>query len=207
MNTTMKNFVTLMLCFLTLSLTAQDEYPFPYNPDVNSDGYIGINDLMELLSIYGEEFGSDQLFYSDTEAMLDLGIMYYGECVFQCSQLQGDWKVADIEGIGKFKDDLQNDIYWNDLTPNGGKLPVINKDTFSTGFTFGDNNEYYSCACLTRVQPAIEYTYCITAYGNDNNYIQTCIDQKLSDGWLPIGGMSIGSNSPALSQAFWRLAD
>ncbi len=203
----MRYLITLLFAALSLNAVGQVEYPFPYNPDVNSDGYIGINDLMELLSIYGEEFGSDQLFYSDTEAILDLGIMYYGECVFQCSQLQGDWKVADIEGIGQFRDDLQNNMYWNDLTPNGGKLPVISKDTFSAGFTFGDNNEYYSCACLTRVQPAIEYTYCITAYGNDNNYIQTCIDQKLSDGWLPVGGMSIGSNSPALTQAFWRLAE
>ena len=79
----MKNFFTLTLCFLTLSLTAQIKYPYSYNSDVNSDGHIQMNDLMELLSMTGEACGADQLFYSNTETVLDLGAMYYGECVFQ----------------------------------------------------------------------------------------------------------------------------
>ena len=197
----MKNFFTLTLCFLTLSLTAQVEYPFPYNPDVNSDGYIGINDLMELLSMYGEEFGSDQLFYSDTEAVLDLGAMYYGECVFQCSQLQGDWKVADIEGIGKFRDDLQNDLYWNDLTPNGGKLPVINIDAFSIGFTSNENNEYYNCACITRALPEIDYQCIWADWGDFVSQSQSLISQ----GYFPAGGQSnLFSN---FSQCFWKYVE
>ena len=57
----MRYLVALLFAALSLNTTGQIQYDFPYNPDVNSDGYIGINDLMELLSIYGEEFGSDQL--------------------------------------------------------------------------------------------------------------------------------------------------
>ena len=197
----MKNFFTLTLCFLTLSLTAQVEYPFPYNPDVNSDGYIGINDLMELLSMYGEEFGSDQLFYSDTEAVLDLGAMYYGECVFQCSQLQGDWKVADIEGIGKFRDDLQNDLYWNDLEPSGGELGWTRTADLFTGFTQTDNTLSYDCACLTRAFPEIDYQ-CIV--GNWGSFVEQS-QSLISQGYFPAGGSSNLSSN--FRQCFWKYVE
>jgi len=201
----MKHIFTISLCFLALSLSAQTdgwENPFPYNPDGNSDGYIGLNDLLDLLAIYGQEFGPDQLFYTETDAILDLGPMYYGECVFQCSQLQGDWKVADIEGIGKFRDDLTNGTYWNDLTPNGGELPVINANTLHTSFTWSDSQNY-SCACLTRAQPAIEYSLC---YYETYSGLLFCVEEKLSDGWNLLGGVSRGGNSGLIInlQAFWR---
>ena len=67
----MKFLVTLLLAALSLNAVGQVEYPFPYNPDVNSDGYIGINDLMELLSIYGEEFGSDHANFNDQFELFD----------------------------------------------------------------------------------------------------------------------------------------
>jgi len=51
----MKNFFTLTLCFLTLSITAQIDN-FPFNPDSNSDGFISVDDLMAMLSNFGEPF-------------------------------------------------------------------------------------------------------------------------------------------------------
>ena len=49
----MKNFFTLTLCFLTLSLTAQDDC---LGPDFNSDGVIGAADLIVFLTYYGNEW-------------------------------------------------------------------------------------------------------------------------------------------------------
>jgi hypothetical protein len=203
----MKYLITLLIATLSLNAFSQSdgwEYPFPYNPDGNSDGYIGLNDLLDLLAIYGQEFGPDQLFYTETDAILDLGPMYYGECVFQCSQLQGDWKVADIEGIGKFRDDLQNTSwYWIDLETNGAKLPIIRANDLYTGFTNSDHISNYNCACLTRAQPAIEYSLC---YYETYSGLLFCVEEKLSDGWNLLGGVSRGGNSGLIInlQAFWR---
>ena len=36
-------------------------------------------------------------------AIIDLGPMcLLGRCIVECSKLEGDWKVSDIEGIGAF---------------------------------------------------------------------------------------------------------
>ena len=48
----MKNFFTLTLCFLTLSLTAQVDCPNPY--DGNGDGNVSIGDFLEMLAVFGD---------------------------------------------------------------------------------------------------------------------------------------------------------
>ena len=49
----MKHIFTLSLCFLALSLSAQDECQ---GPDFNNDGEIGSSDLIVFLSFYGNEW-------------------------------------------------------------------------------------------------------------------------------------------------------
>ena len=77
-------------------------------------------------------------------------------------------------------------LYWNDLTPNGGKLPVININTFYTGFISSDNNEYYNCACITRALPEIDYQ-CIWADWAD---FVSQSQSLISQGYFPAGGQS-----------------
>ena len=62
----MKNLFTLTLCFLTLSLTAQETITYPYNPDANGDTLIGISDVLETISIYGSEFLPSDIMVGDT---------------------------------------------------------------------------------------------------------------------------------------------
>ena len=98
-------------CNETLGFPARhDDHPFrvaqseyPYNPDENNDGYIGLVDLLGLLTLFGSDFTPEELSFNDDAAMLDLGPMYFGRCVVECSRLEGDWKVSDIEGIGAFE--------------------------------------------------------------------------------------------------------
>ena len=52
----MKHLLTAIACFFALSMSAQ----FPYNPDSNSDNLVGIDDLMDLLPLYGGEFYPQQ---------------------------------------------------------------------------------------------------------------------------------------------------
>jgi uncharacterized protein (TIGR02145 family) len=62
----MRYLLTSLLCVLTLSLTAQEITTYPYNPDVDSDSYVGITDLIELLAIYSYYFEAGEIMVNDT---------------------------------------------------------------------------------------------------------------------------------------------
>ena len=51
----MKHLLTAIACFFAMSMSAQ----FPYNPDSNGDNLVGIDDLLDLLPLYGDEFYPD----------------------------------------------------------------------------------------------------------------------------------------------------
>jgi surface protein len=57
----MKHLFTISLCFLALSLSAQETITYPYNPDGDADGYIAIYDLQDLLSTYGLNFSPGEI--------------------------------------------------------------------------------------------------------------------------------------------------
>jgi uncharacterized protein (TIGR02145 family) len=48
----MRYLLTSLLCVLTLSLTAQDDCPNPF--DGNGNGHVGITDLLDLLAVFGD---------------------------------------------------------------------------------------------------------------------------------------------------------
>ena len=54
----MRYLVTLLLAALSFNAVGQGIPQLPYNPDATEDGFIGSPDLLELLSLYGEEFSS-----------------------------------------------------------------------------------------------------------------------------------------------------
>ena len=52
----MKKLFTLLLTAACFTATAQIEVEYPYNPDNQNDGHVGIEDILEILTVYGEEF-------------------------------------------------------------------------------------------------------------------------------------------------------
>jgi len=48
----MKHLLTAIACFFALSMSAQT----PYNPDSDGDNLIGINDVLDFLPYFGNEF-------------------------------------------------------------------------------------------------------------------------------------------------------
>ena len=62
----MKNFFTLTLCFLTLSITAQEPLTYPYNPDANSDQFVAVSDVLETIATYGDQFFPEEIMVGDT---------------------------------------------------------------------------------------------------------------------------------------------
>ena len=58
----MKQLLTVISCFLALTLTAQEVViEYPYNPDFENDGNVGVEDLLELLSSFGMAFEVGEL--------------------------------------------------------------------------------------------------------------------------------------------------
>ena len=59
----MKHIFTLSICFLALSLSAQETITYPYNPDGDADGNIAISDLQDILGVYGNVFTPSEITY------------------------------------------------------------------------------------------------------------------------------------------------
>ncbi len=94
----MRYLFTLCLAMVCMLASAQTpsypEYPFQYNPDGNADGFIGLNDLLDLLSLYGQQH--PESFYGDsTGAVLFVGPKTPGGCL-RASELAGkSWRVLN----------------------------------------------------------------------------------------------------------------
>ena len=61
----MNRFFTLLLA--ASCLTAVGQVTYPYNPDGNADGLIGLSDMLDVLSLYGLGFEIDGLSVWSTE--------------------------------------------------------------------------------------------------------------------------------------------
>ncbi|MDC0854408.1 hypothetical protein OAP59_01260 [Flavobacteriales bacterium] len=77
----MKPLLTAIACFFALSMSAQT-----WNPDADFDNVIGVNDLMELLSVFGTEWTAE--YPQDLE--YELAAYYNGtsdfvDCKVSCS--------------------------------------------------------------------------------------------------------------------------
>ena len=57
----MKKILTLLLVAACFTASAQSDIEYPYNPDFENDGFVGIEDVLELLSVYGAPFTPEQL--------------------------------------------------------------------------------------------------------------------------------------------------
>ena len=52
---------TLLLVAACFTASAQSDIDYPDNPDFENDGFVGIEDVLELLSVYGTPFTPEQL--------------------------------------------------------------------------------------------------------------------------------------------------
>ena len=100
----MKQLLTSLLLGLSVLASAQSDgwqYPFPYNPDGNSDGYISLNDMLDLLSVYGQEY--PETFYGDsTGAILDLGTLVRFDCYNQARLAGPQWRMMGRQDLARW---------------------------------------------------------------------------------------------------------
>lgn len=230
----MKQLFTSLLLGLSVLASAQHDgwqYPFPYNPDGNSDGYISLNDMLDLLSVYGQEF--PQSFATDTSrAVLNLGYMGSYKCLLQAEAAGREWRMMQDMDIPYFLGtaaDVIPAIYtsawcWDtndnrpdffewiyDDSPDGNFDYVFNSDS-SKAFEVkweGDGTDnsaftnYSLCLIVSEVRPEYEFSFCNTT---SSGTFETCVTEKLNDGWIPMpGGTQNSANR--YHQSFWRIAE
>ena len=211
----------MMMC--AVSLVAAAQFPsLPYNPDENGDGLIGVVDLQGLLANYGNEFASAVVSEDGESAITYMGDMAYPLCAQACRNLPGMWEMPFIEDLG---------LVWNDINQTSN-IGVWLKAEDKSSFGQIDNNNvlrqfqyFYSyskevlvesqmhgekrCYCAAKQLPRVEYSVCAGTVGNTGFHsaasIETCCQQKVSEGWLPLGGTA--ESQYTTSQAFWRWAE
>ena len=158
----MRYLVTLLLVALCFNAVGQVQYPYPYNPDIDNNGFIGNTDLLELLSLYSYEFNAGILATDSTSAIYYTGNMDYWDCTSSCVGLEGNWKVLDYYLVGTYKPqlaiqsaDVYNNGVWLDhqnsphYSYNGIQVPYVNTVTWA-GERTPPNDYLVACFCQTR---------------------------------------------------------
>jgi len=197
----------------TFSVSAQvNGFQLPYNPDSEPDGYIGIGDVLELLTNFGDEWISSDI-YVDADSvhiLLDVGDLSYPECAFSCQHtLPGSWRMATITDAGAAFNAVRGSQAW--INPEGY---LWEKNTYgdvirffwNTNGTIGEAYDFdilKGCFCATQERPKVEYSFC---EGTDD--FEPCVTTKVGEGWYPLQGTSmISYNGKHKYQAFWRWAE
>lgn len=98
----MKHLLTIISCFIVLSLSAQTDYPFPWNPDADLDGWVSTEDLLQLLTVFGTQFEPDTWETDSISAAVVLdGNHNYFQCQSYCNDIEGNWRMADLDAFGR----------------------------------------------------------------------------------------------------------
>ena len=177
----------------------------------------GVNDLLELLSLFGGEFAEENLHVneSETSAIYQVdGLWNYMMCQSKCSELpSGKWRMIDMQTLSEFRSQLPTANVWlsnEELIHVDGsaiKAPYI---AWSGQLMMLGTGYSETCVCETHERPKVEYTYC-RKYdeGGDPTTFATCAQEKVEDGWCPLGGISSyrQNGNDYIGQAFWRWAE
>ena len=147
----MKHILTLSLCFLALSLSAQETITYPYNPDGNADGLVAVPDIQDLLAVYGSPFSPAEIMVGDTALSEWIQILYQAlqdqQAVIDAMQGAGgcNWQLP--EGIqGDFV--VFNPSETSYIVPSNKRLYIIQRgedgshDIWLNGTHFELDHEY-----------------------------------------------------------------
>lgn len=87
------HITAILISAFLLSHGQSTEYGPLYNPDSNSDQFIGVPDLISLLALFGSEFEATNLVLNSdsTAALLYLGQTEYIDCKTMCMGQLGEW--------------------------------------------------------------------------------------------------------------------
>ena len=222
----MRRIYALLLAIGSVTATAQIE--FPYNPDSNHDGWIGLSDLLEVLALYDDLFSVGNAYSDSSGAVLYLGNATYASCVRAVNDLGASWRIPSERDLCQhlvFMASVDSINYspstsWNrnfhgvdELTKRRSSIsisyslgssfeevPNLNGATFYASHSSTSLAYEAHCFAVTEVAPTIEYTVCS---GDIDNGLLDCVNQKLAEGWRLLGGAAPFTYDDGF-QAMWR---
>ena len=224
----MKHLMTLVALLVSTAAVAQ--FPtLPWNPDENGDQYIGLPDLLGLLTVYGQEFENAIVSEDGESAIMYMGDMGYPQCQYACENLPGFWTMpklqdlvpvwSDVNGSGVAMTWLQTE--WTSLLNTSLSFSNMRWPYYYGNTAYQDHGEVkmtaqsdyaHQCYCTAKQLPRVEYTACAGCNTSGNGTytvqnLQSCIDDKLAEGWYPLGNpVQTGYSGGCTNQAFWRFA-
>ena len=203
------------------NVTAQvDGFQMPYNPDSEPDGYIGVADVLEVLSIFGSQWNASDIYLNDdsTTMVVNVGQASHLECLGVCSQLPGNWRIASLYDYSIIIDEILSNTsgtqqyYWYQneagIINGPGDGYIISVSTVGT-YSYGNsvpNTAYINCYCSTHERPKVEYSICKNTVSQAP--FEQCCSSKVAEGWYPLSSNPVsGGSSAEFGQAFWRWVD
>lgn len=193
----MRYLVTLLLAALSFNAVGQGIPQLPYNPDATEDGFIGSPDLLELLSLYGEEFSSAILSEDQESAIVYMGDLAHPLCNLACDNLPGFWNMSTMDDLGLVWNEVANETIWvlAEHKSNDPLAYIYDQMYYSTN----QAGQLFGCYCATHELPKVEYKIVIDNY--DFN-----LTEFASQGWklLNLGYMD---NNNRITGVMWRWAE
>lgn len=218
----MRNLFACMAILAAFNVTAQvDGFQLPYNPDSEPDGYIGVADILEVLSIFGSQFSPDDIYTNEanTHVVMNVGSMTYPECEYTCQfTLPGSWRVATMADAGGAWPNIRNDGAWinQDDAEKGLDYSQVRRWSWNNagsnaGQVYGaiDFDDIHSCYCATQEWPRVEYLILDPAESsvlNEASEIEPWLNQKAQEGWNPMP-TPVGYAAAGQWVYLWRWAD
>ncbi|MDA0907739.1 MAG: fibrobacter succinogenes major paralogous domain-containing protein [Bacteroidetes bacterium] len=190
----MKHILTIICCFAVLSMSAQTDYPFPWNPDADLDGWVSTEDLLQLLTVFGTQFEPDTWETDSISAAVVLeGNHNYFQCQSYCNDIEGNWRMADLDAFGRHFD-LASSVsayFW----VNGNDKLNSSDFAYDTYQLYGPTGDMANvsvsnfsqakkCMCYILANPALEfslYDECGVLHGPGAIYECGCSERPEGD--------------------------
>ena len=219
----MKHLMTLVALLVSTAAVAQIP-TLPWNPDGNNDQFIGLPDLLDLLTVYGQEFQNAIVAEDGESAIMYMGDMGLLQCDHACENLSGFWYMPSPPDLAPVLADVQTAwiaIDWSqEALRQAAATNVYEFPFFDTGkirSTQFIDSENVGCYCLTKQLPRVEYDVCRGFSGQTSAEAQMdaakwqlseCVNEKLANGWQPLGTIQTDGAGSATGyvQALWRFA-
>lgn len=104
---------TIVSCLVAFTLTAQEVVvEYPYNPDFENDGNVGVEDLLQLLASFGmgfdvEEINIDELTLSDWISLFNTALIEQ-QAIIDSLSLSQDSNLALWDSISSLQEQMSN---------------------------------------------------------------------------------------------------
>jgi|GEM_PF-5698057 hypothetical protein len=230
----MRHLLACLAILAAFNVNAQiDGFQLPYNPDSEPDGYIGVGDVLEVLSIFGSQWNASDIYLNDdsTDLYMDMGQVHVAKCLAICDALPGSWRMGNLTDFGNIMDQI----------PAGGipwfiqddRLDIPNVDAVSTmpgisssigKISYGPPESGYAaiyqldyddvfqenrCLCATQERPKVEYLVFdpMESISTDGAVeFDSWLNEKAQEGWKLMPTPS-GYAEPGTWVFLWRWAD